>query len=150
MSFWGSKVRDIKLRFHNITSKAPLCNGSQIWTKNETDALNWKRHKWDTLRPLFYPTVDCNRNVNICSTLKVDSTSKYMKNHKDRLLEMNIQKSSSKANHVEAGYRMKQTKMERPRTLWPLEKPGSRFALPSYVCGGGDDDDVGDDNLHFI
>jgi len=148
MSFWGSKVRDIKLRLHNITSKAPLCNGSRIWTKNETDALNWKRHKWDTLRPLFYPTVDCNRNVNICSTLKVDSTSKDMKNHKDRLLETNIQKSSSKANHVEAGYRMKQTKMERPRTLWPLEKQGSRFAVPSY--GGGDDDDVDDDNLHFI
>jgi len=63
---------------------------------------------------------------------------------------MNIQKSSSKANHVEAGYRMTQTKMERPRTSWPLEKQVSRFAVPSYVCGGGGDDDDVDDNLHFI
>lgn len=108
MSIWGSEVRDINLRLHNITSKAPLCNGSEIWTKNETDALNWKRHKWDALRPLFHPTVDCNRNVNICSALKVKSTSKDIKNHKDRLLEMNIQKSSSKANHVEVWYRMTQ------------------------------------------
>ena len=84
MSFWGSEVRDTKLRLHNITSKAPLCTGSEIWTKNKTDALNWKRHKWDALRPLFHLTVDCHRNVSICSALKVDSTSKDMKNHKNR------------------------------------------------------------------
>jgi hypothetical protein len=64
--------------------------------------------------------VDCHKNVNICSTLNVDSTSKDMKNHKNRQVTGNehTQKSSSKANHVAAGYtcRMTWTKMERPRT----------------------------------
>lgn len=65
-------------------------------------------------------------------------------------MEMNTQKSSSKDNHVEAEYRTTQTKMERPRISWPVEKQVSRFAVPSYVCGGGGFDDVDDDNLHFI
>jgi hypothetical protein len=65
---------DTKFRIHNITSKAALCYGSEIWTVNKRDAQKLEAAQTTFLRPLLGLTrLDRQRNSDIRNRLKVDN-----------------------------------------------------------------------------
>jgi hypothetical protein len=81
---------DTKLQIHNITSKAALCYGSEVWIINKRDAQKLQVAQMRFLRPLIGLTrFDCQRNCDICNRLKVDNILQdiisYQKNWIDHL-----------------------------------------------------------------
>jgi hypothetical protein len=74
----------------------------------------------------------------------------YIKRYKiirtNSLPETNTQKSCSKSNHGEVGYRMAKCKDHEHLDLYRNRFQG--LLCLHYVCGGGGDD-VDDNNLHF-
>jgi hypothetical protein len=68
---------DTKLRKHNITSKAALCYGSEVWIINKRNAQKLEAAQMRFLRPLLGLTrLYRQRNSDIRNRLKVDNILK--------------------------------------------------------------------------
>jgi hypothetical protein len=91
--FGKSMTIDTKLRIHNITSKAALCYGSEVWIINKIDTQKLEAVQMRFLRPLLGLTrLDRQRNSDIRNRLKVDNilddVISYQKNWIDHLKRM--------------------------------------------------------------
>jgi hypothetical protein len=81
---------DTKLLIHNITSKAALCYGSEVWTFNKRDVQKLEAGQ---MKPLLGLTRrDRQRNFDIRNRLKADNILEdiisYQKNWIDHLKRM--------------------------------------------------------------
>jgi hypothetical protein len=86
--FGKHMAMDTKLRIHNITSKAALCYGSEVWIINQRDAQKLEAAQMRFLRPLLgLKRLDRQRNTDVRNRLKVDNiledTISYQKNWVD-------------------------------------------------------------------
>jgi hypothetical protein len=83
---------DTKLRIHNITFKAALCYGGEVWIINKRDAQKLEAAEMRFLRPLLGHTrLDRQGNTDIRNRLKADNTEdiiSYQKNWIDYLKRM--------------------------------------------------------------
>jgi hypothetical protein len=111
---------DTKLRIHNITSKAVLYYGSEVWTINKRDAQNLEAAQMRFLRPLLGLTrLDRRRNSDIHNRLKVDNILEdiisYQKNWIDHLKQMDRNRIPKLASQYQPRGRRD---IGRPRRRW--------------------------------
>jgi hypothetical protein len=91
--FGKHMTTDTKLWIHNITSKAALCHGSEVWIINKRNAQKLEVVQMRFLRPLLGLTrLDRQRNFDIRNRLKADNILEdiisYQKNWIDHLKRM--------------------------------------------------------------
>jgi hypothetical protein len=114
----------IKLRLHNITSKASLCYGSEDWILYKRDAQKLEAAQMRFLRPLLGLTIlDRQRNPDIRNRLKVNNIVEDIKlyqkkwlDHMERIDSSCLPRLALKYKPGTAGYGKTKKKMERART----------------------------------
>jgi hypothetical protein len=74
---WHHSQDPRDMQAHNITSKAALCYGSEVWIVNKRDSQKLEAAQMRFLRPLLGLTrLDRQRNTDIHNRLKVDNMLK--------------------------------------------------------------------------